>query len=353
MAFIDSMMRASDTIENVVSVASSKKEFILKQVINVFLLFIILLVFGCLDFATLEFHYEYILTASYWGTVGSKVIAGVCAYNIGINMLMDAEIKKDSILAEQITRYGELIKYKQVDFEYFVMKVFNRKSKIQTYISNINKKIHRLNRFSRARDRLLYSSDLPENQDLKLKNRYCIRRAELERLKSEEFIEKNIDSIYVKYLEVDPAVFELEIDGAVSVKGVRTKGSLNVGRIKASSNVVLGMVLISMFFTAFGLSADQQQFENQMVAFWHYCLKAAQDVGVVLWQFTRGMFVVRKIISQQLTAPYAGRNQVLQEYINWRLENKIPDTPVYTELHQDDDIIEISEEDYEKLKGEE
>ena len=348
MGLVDGINKVDDVISSAISVASTKKETILKQAVNIVLLFIILLVFGCLDFATLEFHYEYILTASYWGTVGTKVIAGVCAFNIGINMLMDAELKKDTILADQISKYERLIKYKQIDFEYYVVKVFNRKAKIETYISLINKRINRLNHFSRNKDRLLYSSDLPENQPLKLKNHYCIKRKELEELKDLDYIEKNIDSIYVKYLEVDPSVFELEIDGSASVKGVRTKGSLNVGRIKASSNVILGMVLISMFFTAFGLSADQQQFENQMVAFWHYCLKAIEDIGVVLWQFTRGMFQVRKIISQQLTTPYAGRNRVLEEYINWRLENNVPDSLVHTELNKDE-YVELTEEQLQEL----
>ena len=112
------------------------------------------------------------------------------------------------------------------------------------------------------------------------------------------------------------------------------------------------MILISAFFTAFGLEADKQQFESQMVAFWHYCLKAIQDVGVVLWQFTRGMFESRKIVSQQLTEPYLGRNKVLESYLEWRLATNQPDSLSYKELHKEEEIIEISEEDLNKIKDE-
>ena len=308
------------------------------------------MVFGCLDFATLTFHWEYITTASYWGTVGTKVIAGVCSYNIGINMLWDAELKKDKVLNDLIEKYNRLIKYKQIDFEYYVNKVFNIEEKTKAYISQINRKIYWLNRFSRNKDRLLYSSDLPESQPLKQKNLYCIKRQELEDLKQPEFIKKNIDNIQVRYYEVDPAVFELEIDGSAVIRGVQTKGNANFGRIKASASMVMGMVIVSMFLTAFGLEADKQQFESQMVAFWHYCMKAIEDTAVVLWQFTRGMFQCRKIISQQITAPYSGRCFVLEHYIDWRITNQVPNTKVYEELNKEEEVIEITEEELAKIK---
>lgn len=350
MEVLDKYNEVQDFVSSAISVASTKKETILKQFVNVFLLFIILLVFGCLDFATLTFHLEYITTASYWGTVGTKVIAGVCAYNIGINMLWDAELKKDKVLNDLIEKYNRLIKYKQIDFEYYVVKIFNIEEKTKAYISQINKRIHTLNRFSRGRDRLLYSSDLPENQELKKHNWYCIKRQELEDLKKPDFIKKNIDNLKVRYYEVDPSVFELEIDGAVVVRGVKTKGNVNAGRVKASMSMVLGMVMFSMFITAFGLEADKTQFESQMVAFWHYCMKAVEDVGVVLWQFTRGTFQCRKIISSQLTAAYSGRCQVLSKYIDWRLTNNVPNTKVHEELNKEEEVIELTEEELNKLK---
>lgn len=342
--------RANDLVSGAISIAASKKEFVLKQGINIVLLFIVLAVFGCLDFATLKFHWEYVTTASYWGTVTTKTVAGVCSFNIGINLMLDAEVRKNKILEELIKRYNELIKKKQVDFEYFVVKIFNREEKRKAYISWINRKIYRLNKLSRRKDRLLYSSDLPEMQKKKGKNRYCRIRKELEELKSDAYIEKNLDSLYVKYQEVDPAIFELEIDGSTSMKGVQTKGSVTVGRVKASSNVVLGMIGFSTFMTAFALQMDQEQFADQMEAFWHYFLKAVEDTFVVLWQMLRGMMNTRGIVTQQMTKPYAGRVKVLTEYLEWRLKNEIPDTESYKELNQTD-YVEMTEEEYNKMKS--
>lgn len=341
----------SRTISGVISTVQSKKEQIGKQIINGILLFIILLVFGCLDFATLKFHIEYLLEISYWAAVFSKTVAGVCAFNIGINLLWDTELKKDLILAENIKLYQKLYAYKQSDFEYFVVRVYNPQEKTKAYISQINRKIFLLNKFSRKRDRLLYSSELPERQEEKLKNRYCIKRQELEDLKSPEFIKKNLDSLNVKYYEVDATTFELEVDGSVAIRGVKTVGSVGLGKAKASANVVLGMVGFSMFITAIGLELNAEEFVSNVEAFWHYCLKCATDVGIILWQTMRGMFKTRKIISAELTQPYVGRNKVLTEYLEWKLTTNQPDSLSYREIHKDDNakVIEMTLEQLDQL----
>ena len=347
----EQISRANDTIDDVISLASSKKEYWFKQIINTILLFIILLVFGCLDFARLAFHFERLAQLSYWGTVLSKTTAGVCAFNIGINLMWETEVRKDMILANAVALYKHLIKFKVDDFEYFVSHIYNPREKKKAYISQINRKIYRLNRFSRAKDRLLYSSDLEERQVEKQKNKYCIRRQELEDLKKPEFIDKNLESLKVNYYMVDATIFELEIDGSAAIHGVKTRGNVNTGKVKASSNVVMGMVGFSMFLTAIGLELNQEEFANQMVRFWHYLMKCVTDVGIVLWQTLRGMLTARKIISQELTQPYVGRNKVLKEYYKWRFdEGKIADKEYKSIVHFQEEIeVELTEEQIKKL----
>ena len=349
---LNTISRANDSIDSVISLAASKKEFIGKQIINTILLFIILLVFGCLDFARLTFHFEYLASWSYWGTVVSKVIAGVCAFNIGINIMWETEIRKDKILNDAIMLYNHLIKFKNDDFEYFVTHVFNPKEKKKAYISQINRKIYRLNKFSRGKDRLLFSSELKERQLEKSKNRYCIKRQELEDLKKDDFIDKNLDSLKVKYAYVDPTVFELEIDGSVVSTGVKVKGNVGAGKVKASSNVVLGMVAISMFLTSIGLELNQQEFANQMVRFWHYVMKCAADVGTILWQTYRGMSQSRKIISSEYTQPFTGRNIVLKDYYKWQYEQGKIDTDKYNSIVnlKDEIVVELTEDEINKIK---
>lgn len=343
MGFYEGVNKANESLDWFAGLVSSKREFLIKQVANSVLLFIILLVFGCLDFATLTFHGEYLITASYWGTIGTKLIAAICAFNVGINVMLENEIKKSQELQRNKTEYEKLIKLKDTDFEYFVVRVFNPRMKIEAYKNYINRKIYLLNKFSRRRDRLLYSSTLEENQEKKLKNRYCIKRSELEELKSDEYIQKNIDNIIVRYKEVDPAIFELEINGAQKSADIKVTGNITTGRIKESTTIVFSMLAISMLTTSFGLDASKEEFANNMIAFWHYFLKALEDTAIVLWQFVNGTLRARSIVSGQLTKPYANRNKVLKEYINWREETKAEESAVYKELN-DDDYIEVDEE---------
>ena len=66
---LEKISKVNESVTDAISLASSKKEVFFKQFINAILLFIILLVFGCLDFAKLAFHFERIIQLSYWGTV--------------------------------------------------------------------------------------------------------------------------------------------------------------------------------------------------------------------------------------------------------------------------------------------
>lgn len=311
--------------------ADTNRDKISKAIINTILLVIIFAVFGCFDFLTMTFQFEKVIEASFWAKVISKAIAGgICAYNIGINISWDREVEKDLVLKENSDKYERLIKLKdQKTFEYFVVEVFNKKEKKKAYIAQINRKIFWLNKFATNKSKLLYNQDTEDEakksqlEEQKAKNRYCVKRKELEALKDDEYIEKNLDTLKVKYYPVDPIVFDLEIDGKSTYHGVKVKGNVGGGKVKATANVLLGMFAISTFITIIGLDANQQQFESQMLAFWHYVLVCAEDIGVIVWQTLRGILGSRKIISQELTTPFIGRNKVLTDYNEWCIENNI------------------------------
>lgn len=327
-----------DTTHNFISYANSNKNKISKIVINSILLFIIFAIFGCFDFVNFTVDITLLANWKYWTQVFAKTTGGAIAFNIGINLLFDKEIESDKVLAEQREKYQRLNDKKdQTTFNYYVVNVFNKEEKKKAYKDKINRKIYWLNKFSTNKSKLLYSTTINENvedyekkleelNEQKAKNKYCVKRKELEELKSDEYIEKNIDSIIVKYNMVDPIVFELEIDGSRSYRGVKTKGDVNIGRARLTSGVVLGMILISMIITSIVLAPDQQQFENQMVRFGHYVASCASDTGIILWQAFRGMINARKLVSQELTEPFAGRNRVLDCYYQWVIDNDIAPT---------------------------
>lgn len=348
MKLYESVSRAENQIDIFSSLVSSKKEYIGKQALNLLLLLIILIVTGCMDFMHPALHLERVFNISFWSAIISKLIAGICAYNIGINLLWDITVERDTVLANAIKTYNQLITYKQIDFEYFIVKIFNPKLKKQAYISAINRKIYILNKFSRAKDRLLYTSDLPERQKEKETNKYCILRKQLEELKSEDYINKNFDALNVRYMEIDPAVFELEINGSQKTTGIKTRGSVTEGKAKASLNVALTMLLISAFTTALAFELSGSELAEEVGSFMGYLIKCVIDVATIIWQFLRGLFSVKTLVSKEVTEPYMGRNQVLQVYIDWRITTNQPDTAVYKELKKEE-YVEMTQEEFNKL----
>ena len=121
-------------------------------------------------------------------------------------------------------------------------------------------------------------------------------------------------------------MFELEIDGSGTYKGIKIRGDVRLGRAKLTSSVIVGMVGFSMIITSIVLAPDQQEFANQMVRFWHYALSFCADIGIILWQLFRGMLNARKLVSQELTEPLVGRNFVLDSYYQWVVDNDIAPT---------------------------
>ena len=346
----DKLNTALDTVNNVSDLVASQKERITKYIVNGILLLIILIVFGCFDFATLHFHYEYLQDISYWTGIITKTIADICSFNIGINFIIDDVIKRDKVLSEVKSIYEKLNKHRQNDFEYFVINVYNVKLKKSAYIAKINKRIYNLNKKAKSEDKILYSSEKAEDKDAKLKNKYCIKRSQLELLKSDKYIDKNIASLDVKFAEVDPAVFEIEIDGSQKVETAKVNGSVGKARTFASLNIVWGVLIISILTTSIVLEADKEQFETQAIQAMHYMQKAFSDIGIVLWQFLHGILKTKSIVSKELTTPYSQRVKVLKEYYAWRSEKGEWVPNCYTELLKESEFeeVEMTEEEYKK-----
>lgn len=339
---MDVFDRVNDATDRLTQLLSNKQERVTKGVINFILLVVILGVFGCFDFLTMRFNFDVFdfvghqeLAASYWTEVITKAIAGVCAYNIGMNINWEREVEKSFTLRTLVRRYEELDKMRDgKTFNDYVMNVYNLEEKKKAWVDHVNKKIHRLNRFARHGELILYSSD---NEAGKAKSRYCRKRKDLEEMKSDEWVEKNIGSVSVKYRAVDPIVFSLDIECKTEARGAKVQGNVAMAKARNSASVVFGMLAISMFLASFALSASKEKFVDQMQAFWYYLLKILEDIGVVLWQVFRGMLDDRKLVNSELVAPYAGRIKVLEAYVSWCAENKIDKSPAYEIMRALDD----------------
>lgn len=349
------------------SLFSGNKEKIFRAVTNVILTIVVLAVFGCFDFVNMEWDWMRIFTYAFWTKVSSKTIAAVCCFNIGINFNWEPALSTFYVLRESIKTYEILIKDKDDEhFEYYVNQIYNKESKKKAWINKINRKIYFLDKFSKNKDRLLYTSKIPlgvedydakcaELEQRKLNNKYCVKRKELEMLKSEEYVRDNLDSITVKYSKVNPSAFEMDIDGKIKDEDNKVTGSVGAGRAKATANVVWGVVLITAIMSAIVVSIDQQEFINNMHAFWYYLISTTVDIGIVAWNLFRGTMACKSIIEEQIHKPYVNRNKVLKAFIAWKINNNIQPSKSFLHIQEltkqpEEQVIEISRADLQRLQ---
>lgn len=364
-AIFNTLDTGRSAVDKLVTYATTNREKIFKTIVNALLLIIIFAVFGCFDFVNMRFDIGYLyrndvvplidpktgeqafkvlkdgstmlLWVSYnasglWSGVITKAIAGaVCAYNLGINFVWDRDVEKNQLLRENAEKYENLLKLKDdVTFNNYVINVYNKEMKKRAYLNKINAKIWWLDKFSRNKDKLLYANQDEKYAEAKKTNKYCIKRAELEDLKSEEYIKENLDSIKVKYNAVNPLVFEMGLDGKPrKLSQTKTVGNTTIGRATKTSSGILSMIIVTAFIATITISPNKAQFESQMEAFWHYCLHIGTDIGVIAWQVLRGMFSSPKIVSEELVDPLIGRNAVLMGYTDYCAENKIEKSKGY------------------------
>lgn len=337
----------SSATNSVGDLVSSKRQFISKQIINAILLLMILLIFGCFDFLHLKFHYEYLADYNYWVNITIKSVADICAYNIGVNFIIDDIITRNTVLQELKTQYEKLNAVKQEDFPVFIDK-YNREQKIISWKNYVNHKIYLLNKFSKQRDRIHYNGKPPFD------NKYAAKRYELEQMKTDEFIMKNIDNLEVSYKDIDTSIFELEINGTEKVVQNKVTGSVSKGRAIASISTMIGILGFSVIVTPIGLEPNKEEFDSQMVAAVNTVVRMAQDIGIIVWQFLRGIIGTPKIVSVQMTIPLAERVKILKLYYAWRRANnkEVPQCYLDTLNEKQEEYIEMTEEEYKKRKGE-
>ena len=147
-----------NAISRVTSITSSNSEKIGKTIVNAILLIIIFAIFGCFDFLTMSFHFELLASVRFWTKVISKSIAGICAYNIGINLSWDRELEKDTLLSENALKYERLNKLRDTkSFNTYIIDIFNPNEKKKAYIAKINQKLYWLDKIGRNKSKLLYS----------------------------------------------------------------------------------------------------------------------------------------------------------------------------------------------------
>lgn len=163
---------------------------------------------GLFDFVNGKFDPSQIITIDYWRGVVMLMMASILFLLSASNRKIDQLMKEDEDVQYKTTTLEAIAKSQDLfDFDEYLAEKNNERKKI-TYINKVKKRIDRLDNGiywvpfyngASTKDKMIYHDGTEEE---KRKNQYCVKRSELDYLINDDYIEKNIKSMNIKFPEL-------------------------------------------------------------------------------------------------------------------------------------------------------
>lgn len=312
---------------------------IIKNVIAAVLIFLILIIEGCVNFIDMEFHFEKLKDPSLWAQVGTKVLLLVLIKMACMFIFLDVARKTNKDLQIKAKANSQLLKLKGADFPFYCENIKNKEIKKEAYTKKIQKKLRKLEKHAKAEDRLLYFNDDTENKKIKEKNKYCIKRKELEEKLTDDYQERYYQSLDIKHYEqIDPAVFDMPI-----VIRNTNKYQLTAKTKTSVGLTIFGSAIILIFTQSIWNASNLAPKEDLPVI--AITIGFLMDFIFITWQTVTGIMSAFTTINNQEVLPYCNRNRILKEYIFWREPNKKENLQIWIEQLEKDIIVQVKNEE--------
>lgn len=290
---------------------------ILKNTFSILLLILILVVEGCFNFLTFEFKAERLLSLGFWTNVGTKVVLLILVKMWVMSIFIDVARNKNLDLKFVKKVNERLMETKDSNFSKWVENVENVEIRIEFYKRKISKKISRLEHRAKPSDRMLYFS---EDIVAKNNNKYCVKRAELEYLISDEYINNNIAWLDIKgYPMIDAAVFDCPINN----DNIFKKYQLSAKTKTAIFTTLLSACFITLITQTIWNSIELSNSEASALVI---IASLVMDIIFIGWQGLTGISTAFSIIEQQEILPFVNRNRILEKYLYYKNEDKLKET---------------------------
>lgn len=288
------------------------KTNILKNVFSILLLILILIVEGCFNFVTFEFNIEKLANLGFWTNVAFKVVLLVLVKMWVMSIFIDVARNKNKDLDFNKKLNEKLMQTKDDKFPKWIENVENKEIKIEFYKKKINKMIAKLEHEATPQDRMLYFND---DEELKLHSEYCVERAELEYLLTDEYIEKNYHWLDInKYPQIDSAVFDCPIGN----DNISKKYQLSAKTKTAIFTSLLSASIITIILQTVWNSIEMFKNDLDLLIIFSGLL---MDFIFIVWQGLTGISSAFTIVEQQEVLPYVNRNRILEKYLYYKNPN--------------------------------
>ena len=287
---------------------------ILKNTFSILLLILILVVEGCFNFLTFEFKTERLFSLGFWTNVGTKVVLLVLVKMWVMSIFIDVARNKNLDLDFVRKLNDKLMETKDNNFPKWVENVENVDITIEFYKRKMNKKIAKLERKAKMKDRMMYFSN---DEIIKKRNKYCIKRAELDYLISDEFINDNIAWLDIKgQPRIDSAVFDCPINN----DNINKKYQLSARTKTAIFATLLSACFITLITQTIWNSIEMS---NSQASALVIVAGLIMDLIFIGWQGLTGMSSAFTIVETQEILPYVNRNRILEKYLYFKNPDNI------------------------------
>ena len=292
-----------------------KRESFIKNFIITTLLILILIVEGCFNFVQFGFKWERLLELDFWSYIISSVILLILIRVLSILIIQPIIEKNNKELIYQKHRNDKLMLARGNDINswtYWIDCIKNIYIKKEKHIENINLKLSKLNERSKDRDRQLWYDKSEEKKYLKDINKYCQKRSLYELELDNQWIEDNINNIYVKGAsKLNPNVFDLPVCSSIKVDKYKVNGKTKL----AITIAVLLAVIIMLFINVLKRTID---YSNKDIMFLSVFINLIIDILLMGGQIISAWMDSIKIVNNEILLPYTNRNNIIIEYIYYK-----------------------------------
>lgn len=277
-------------------------------IVNVVLSFILI---GGTLFVTADFDISILATPDFWWQVIGANIANLLLLNSTAKLDIDKANDKDAEVLERKETIKETVRSSvENDFDDFLSEE-NKNRKIVAWKDLINNKISKLDKRVRSKDIEIFSNGTEEQ---KKKNRYCRKRKALQEKLTDDFIDKNIVYLRVKYIKLK----RYEITNGCKQEHNNYELTTNISKriLKDTYSKYLFSLGITVFASTFSNLILKDFTVATLIVF------AVKLISLFMSIFN-GKDYAKEFVSTTLIGDLQFRRDVLLKYLTWKKDKKI------------------------------
>lgn len=284
------------------------------------------------DWVNMGFSLAKIQTKAYWNEVIMNAVMYSCALILGNLLKLEKLELKDKAYYDLLHIYRtDKLNYKDENFVSYIMNVLNPRIKKEFLKKKYENKLARLEKYSLDSFQLCYNT-CKENENFDaavkavknpFKRFYCRRRNNLEHIRSDEYIEKHYQSMFVRYPKVNPYSFTYYLNIKMNDRTkyqTENKTARDMG-IKLTRKIVysiLGATILALLI----ISPDTNQLLEQANGWIAVVIQYIIRVGMIIANFVMGIYNAKTIFNDNYLRPINNRIRMLDEYQIYKTENK-------------------------------